>query len=389
MAKSFFRHTVIEIDLDAITDNLKFFKNKLASSTELMAVVKADAYGHGAIPVATHLQSLGVKYFAVAFLDEAIQLRKAGIQDRILILGYTPSDGIELACKYDIALTVYTLDTIKRVEEVGERLGKEICIHLKVDTGMGRIGLAPKDIDEYIDCIKEKKWIKLEGIYTHFATADEKDKSLTFKQYKSFSEVVSRVEKTFNLSIIHASNSAAAIDLAELSQTMVRIGIGLYGLAPSEEVDLLENDLKPVMTIKTEVIYVKTISPGQTVSYGATFKATRETKVATLPIGYADGFSRSLSNRGYVIVHGVKVPIIGRICMDQTMIDVTEIDDVQIGDEVIIVGSQNGQYITMDYNAKLLNTINYELVTLLGKRIPRIYKQNGNIVEIVNNLTSE
>ncbi len=389
METSFFRPTIIEIDLDALTKNLDYFKTKLSDNIELMAVVKADAYGHGAIPVVTHLQTLGVKYFAVAFLDEAIQLRKAGILDHILVLGYTPDNGIEIACKYDIALTVYTLDIIERIENAGQKLGKNTKVHLKIDTGMGRIGLAPRDIDEYINYIRKTKWIDFEGIYTHFATADLREKSFTYNQYRIFSEVVDKVKESFSPSIIHVSNTAAVIGFTELKQTMARIGIGLYGLAPSDEVDLLKDDLKAVMTIKTEVIYVKTINLGQTVSYGATFKATRKTTVATLPIGYADGLSRNLSNKGCVIVHGVKAPIIGKICMDQTMIDVTGINDVQIGDEVVIVGSQNNQQITMDDNASLLNTINYELVTLLGKRIPRVYKKNGKIIEIVNNLATE
>lgn len=389
MKTSFFRPTIIEIDLDALTENVEYFKTKLSNNVELMAVVKADAYGHGAIPVVTHLQTLGVKYFAVAFLDEAIQLRRAGILDYILVLGYTPDHGIELACKYDIALTVYTLDIIKRIENVGKELGKKIRVHLKIDTGMGRIGLSPQDIDEYIDYIKTTKWVDFEGIYTHFANADLKEKSFTYSQYNKFNEVINKVNETFKPSIIHASNTAAVIDFTEFKQTMVRIGIGLYGLAPSSEVSLLKDDLKPVMTIKTEVIYVKNINAGQTVSYGATFKATKKTTVATLPIGYADGLSRNLSNKGYVIIHGVKTPIIGKICMDQTMIDVTGLNNVQIGDEVIIIGSQDGQQITMDDNAKLLNTINYELVTLLCKRIPRVYKKNGKIIEIVNNLAAE
>lgn len=386
--RAFFRPTVAEIDLDALEHNLQYFRRQLPQETAVMAVVKADAYGHGAIHVALYLQAVGVKHFAVAFLDEAIQLRHAGITEEILVLGYTPAKGIELAIEHNIAITVYTLEMLRVIEAAGERAGQSVKIHLKVDTGMGRIGFVPSEIEQYIEALHEKRWIDLVGVYTHFATADEVDSEFTLRQSESFQEVVARLNEEFPQTLVHLSNTAAAINFPGINQSAARIGIGLYGLLPAPEVGGGE-ELKPVMAVKTEVIYVKTIEPGQTVSYGATFKADRETVVATLPIGYADGFPRNLSNRGYVLIHGKRAPIIGRVCMDQTMVDVTDIAEVMAGDEVVIFGEQGGEVLRVDYYADLLGTINYELVTIIGKRIPRIYIKNGEPVEIVNALVEE
>ncbi|OEG00251.1 alanine racemase [Vulcanibacillus modesticaldus] len=386
MSLPFFRPTIVEVDLDAITHNIEFIKRKIPNNAEIMAVVKADAYGHGAIPIVKHLQSLGIRYYAVAFLDEAIQLRYAGIEDPILVLGYTPNKGIEEAIRNDITLTVFTKETIDYIHLIGERLQKKLKVHIKIDTGMGRIGLFPEDLLDFINYINQNPWIKLEGIYTHFATADEKDKTFTMQQYEKFIKTLNETNMINRIPFIHVSNSAAIIDLPELSQSMVRLGISLYGLLPSNEVSISTSELKPAMSVKTEVVYVKKLKSGQTVSYGATFKAERETIVATIPIGYADGLLRGLSNAGYVLIHGQKAPIIGMICMDQTMVDVTDIPDVRIGDEVVIIGAQGDQYILANHQAEMLNTINYEIVTIIGKRIPRVYRKNGDIVEIVNGL---
>lgn len=385
MSLPFYRPTIAIIDLDAITNNVSMFQNMLNQTVEIMAVVKADAYGHGAIPVVKHLQSLGVHYFAVAFLDEAIQLRKAGVRDNILVLGYTPLTGIEDAYKYDLTLTVFTNEVIEHIDIIGKKLGKKLKVHIKVDTGMGRIGISPDEFEEFYQLIDSKQWIAIDGVFTHFATADEKDKTFTLKQYQSFAKAVNKVGS--NIPVIHLSNSAAIIDLPnDINQNMARLGIGLYGLLPSDEVNLTYENLKPAMSLKTEISFLKKIKPGATVSYGATFKATRETVVATLPIGYADGLPRGLSNKGYFLVHGKRAPIIGRICMDQTMIDVTDIEDVMMGDEVIIFGTVNQSFLSIDEHAYLLDTINYELVTQIGQRVPRIYKKNGKIVDVANSL---
>lgn len=389
MDMPFYRPTVVEIDLDAMSHNVEFFRNKIPEKTKLMAIVKADAYGHGSVPVVKHLKTIGVRYFAVAFLDEAIELRRAGIFDPILILGYTPNHGVEQAYKYDIALTVFTKDKIDQIHKVGKRLRKKLRIHIKVDTGMGRIGLFPSELHDFILYTKKSPWIQVEGIFTHFSTADEKDKSFTLKQYEQFKQEINKIKTIEKIPYIHLSNSAAMIDLPELEQTMARLGISLYGLPPSKEVHLSAQALKPVMSFKTKVIYIKKLNIGQTVSYGATFKATRETMVATLPIGYADGLPRRLSNKGYVLIHGQKAPIIGRICMDQTMIDVTDIPGVKPYDEVIIYGKQDHQYISVDENAQMLDMINYELVTMIGKRIPRLYRKDKEIIEVVNHLSKD
>lgn len=386
MLSSYFRPTTLEINLDVLEYNLNYFKQKLSKEIELMAVIKANAYGHGVIPIVKHLQILGVKYFAVAFLDEAIQLRKAGILSSVLVMGHTPESGIELAIQHSISLTVYTFDVLEQMNKVGEELNKKVKVHIKVDTGMGRIGLKPDEVNNYYQEIKNYPWIEIEGLYTHFATSDEKDKTFTDQQYQLFQKIISEDKGLEKIPLRHVSNTAAISDLPNYSQSIARLGIGLYGLLPSQDVSILPEDIKPIMSLKTKVVLVKTINEGQTVSYGATFKAEKQTKVATLPLGYADGLSRRLSNIGQVLIHGTRAPIIGRICMDQTMIDVSKISNVQIGDEVVIIGSQDNECITVDDQAEMLGTINYELVTLFGERIPRIYLKDGNIVEVVNKL---
>ncbi len=378
------RPTVALIDLDAITNNINFIKSKLQNRANIMTVVKADAYGHGAISIVKHLQSIGINHFAVAFLDEAIQLRKAGILDPILVLGSTPITSIDEAFKYDITLTVFTKKMVEQIDEIGKSYKKKLKIHIKVDTGMGRIGVFPEEAEEFLIYIKDKHWIEIEGIFTHFATADERDKAFTLKQYELFKKMMDRLLAIHEIPLQHLSNSAASIDLPELEQNMVRLGISLYGLFPSDEVNVTREELTPVMTLKTEIIFLKEIRAGQTVSYGATYIADKNTLVATLPIGYADGLPRKLSNKGSVLIHGKRAPIIGRVCMDQIMIDVTHIPSVEIGDEVVIFGSQSGDFISLNELAGHADTINYELATLIGKRVPRIYMKNGEVINIVN-----
>lgn len=386
MNLSVYRPTVAEIDLDAMTHNVNLLKERAANKVDIMAVVKADAYAHGVIPVVKHLRSIGISYFAVGFLEEALQIRNAGVMDPILVLGYTPRAGIELAFKNDITLTIFSLETLDYIDEVGERLQKKIKVHVKVDTGMGRVGIFPQDTTYFLQELDKAKWIEIEGIYTHFASADEADKSLTLKQYELFKDSIAELKKRVKNPYIHASNSAGLIDLPHLEQNIARVGMGLYGLLPSNEVNITYNELKPVMSLKTEVIYLKKIQPGQTVSYGATFTAKRETLVATLPIGYADGLPRRLSNKGFVLVEGKRAPIIGRVCMDQIMVDVTDIENVNVGSEVIIFGNQKGSFLSIDEHAELVGTINYELITLIGKRIPRVYYKDGEIVDVSNYL---
>lgn len=386
MTLPFYRPTIATINLDALTHNINFFRDRLSKDFQIMAIVKADAYGHGVIPIVKHLKDIGITYFAVGFLDEALQIRKAGFKDPILVLGYTPKDGIELAFENNVALTVFSHDIVDQINLVGEKYRKKLKVHIKVDTGMGRIGIFPSELYSFFMETKNKEWIDIEGVYTHFATADEKDKTFTLKQTEIFNNALEKIRLSDKINYIHLSNSAALIDLPEIDQNIARLGISLYGLLPSSDVNLTQADLEPVMSLKTEIIYLKEIESGQTISYGATYKAKRKTLVATLPIGYADGLSRKLSNKGYVLIHGQRAPIIGRVCMDQTMIDVTDISQVKVGDQVIIFGSQDGNFLSIDEQAKIAETINYELVTLIGKRIPRIYYKNGEIVEVSNYL---
>lgn len=388
MNLSFYRPTVAEIDLDAMTHNVNLFRERVANKVDIMAVVKADAYAHGVIPIVRHLKSIGISYFSVGFLEEALQIRNSGIMDPILVLGYTPQAGIELAFKNDITLTIFSLETLDYIDEVGERLQKKLKVHVKVDTGMGRVGISPQDTTSFLQELDKAKWIEIEGIYTHFASADEADKGLTLKQYELFKDSIAEIKKRVKNPYIHASNSAALIDLPYLEQNIARLGISLYGLLPSNEVNITYNELKPVMSIKTRIVFLKKIQPGQTVSYGATFTAKRETLVATLPIGYADGLSRRLSNKGFVLVEGKRAPIIGRVCMDQIMVDVTDFENVNIGSEVIIFGNQKESFLSIDEHAELVGTVNYELITLIGKRIPRVYYKAGEIVDVSNYLLS-
>jgi len=386
MELPYYRPTVAEIDLDAMTANVRFFQNHIPKDVEVMAVVKANAYGHGVIPVVRHLQSIGIHHFAVALMDEAIELRKAGINDPILILGHTPIEAIEAAFLNDVHVTVFTKDVLDQIHQIGEEKKQRLKVHIKIETGMGRIGVYPDDVQDFYDLIQKSPWIELEGVFSHFATADEKKKDFTKIQYQRFLEVVKQIEKYQPIPFIHISNSAAMIDLPELQQTMVRLGISLYGMLPSDEVKIGQHDLKPVMRLKTKISFVKRVYPGQTISYGATYRVEKESMIATIPIGYADGFFRGLSNRGYVLVRGEKSPIIGRVCMDQTMIDVSHLPHIESGEEVVIYGEQQGQWIMMDEQARLLNTVNYELATSVGYRIPRLYYREGKVVDTVNYL---
>ena len=386
MNGSIYRHTYAEINLDAITHNLLFFQQKLENKAQIMAVIKANAYGHGAIPIAKHLESLGIAYLAVACVGEGIELRDGGVTSPILVLGYTPKEVIKAAFKYDLTVTAFSKETLEEINQYGSIFQQKLNVHIKIDTGMARIGLAPEEVGRFIEDTKQLPWVNIEGIYTHFAKADEKDKAFTWQQQQRFANAISKIDSGFLIPFIHLSNSAAMIDMPEIPQNMARLGISLYGLLPSEEVNMSSQILQPALTLKTKVSHIKKLEVGQTVSYGGTFTTERETWVATLPIGYADGLSRSLSNKGTVLINGKKAPIIGRVCMDQTMIDVTGIESVEVGTEVVIIGKQGNQEIRVDDIALLVETINYELVTLIGRRIPRVYIKNGEVVAIKNSL---
>ncbi|MBA4603342.1 alanine racemase [Thermoactinomyces sp. AMNI-1] len=381
------RDTVIEVDLDALEHNIRQFRRHLKENVKVMAVVKADAYGHGAVQVARTALQAGASYLAVAFVDEAVELRNAGIAAPILILGYTPPRAISTAVQYDLTCTVYSRENLRQMIETAKRAGKTLRVHVKVDTGMGRLGLFPEDVLSFVRDMVQSPYIDWEGIFTHYATADEADKEYALKQEQKFRQVVeSLTRENLKPKIAHIANSAGSIDLRERTYNMVRLGISMYGLYPSAEVNRQSVSLKPILTLKTKVASVKKPVAGTGISYGKTYIVNGEEWVAALPIGYADGINRRLSNRGHVLIAGKKVPIIGRICMDQLMVNVTEIMPVEVGQEVVVYGKQQGAEITVDEVADLLDTINYEVTCMLSSRIPRVYKRNGKVVDIVNRL---
>ncbi|KGG80522.1 alanine racemase [Caloranaerobacter azorensis H53214] len=376
-----------EINLDHLAHNIKEVKRVVKDGTLITAVVKANAYGHGAIKAAETFINNDADRLAVATLSEAIELRKAGFKVPILILGYTPECQFEKVIKYDIIQTIYTYEHGVAFSKVAERLGKIGIMHIKIDTGMNRLGFeVNKHTVEQICRICQLPYIEVEGIFTHFAVADEKDKTFTRRQFNEFKGLIEELEKRgIKIPIKHVSNSAAIIDLPEYNLDMVRAGIMLYGLYPSDYVNKSNVDLKPVMTLKTKISHLKTVPKGMGISYGLTYVTAKESKIGTLPIGYADGFTRILTGKAEVVVKDKRVKVVGRICMDQCMVDLTEVEDVNIGDEVVLFGDGINS-LHIDEIAKKLGTINYEIVCMVSRRVPRVYVKNGEIVEVVDYL---
>lgn len=376
-----------EIDLDALAFNIKNIK-KLAGDKEVIAVVKADSYGHGAPESAKVFLENGASRLAVAVLTEAIELRESGITAPILILGYTSEDLGEYLIKYNIEQTVYSYDGAKKLSEIAQEHNAEIKIHIAADTGMGRIGYMPDEKSaEEVEKIYNLPGIKIEGLFTHFSTADEKDKTYTREQFKKYNYFLSELEKrNINIPLKHVSNSGAIMDMPETFEKLdaVRAGIILYGYYPSDEVIKENLPIKPALTIKAKVAHVKEMDEGMFVSYGRTFETKRKSVIATLPIGYADGYTRLLVPKIKVIVNGKFAPVVGRICMDQCMIDVTDVGPVKTGDEVIILGEDNGLKMNADDYAEILGTINYEIICMFKHRIPKIYLKDGKPVTVKN-----
>lgn len=373
-----------EINLNALRNNIEQVVESCPGK-EIIAVIKADGYGHGALGIYKELQSCGATMFAVATLLEAIELRRDGVELPIIILGYTSPEFYEEVIKYDIEQTIYSYETAAILSREAVKYKKTAKIHIAVDTGMGRIGfLTTREEAEEVHKIKELPGVELVGIFTHFATADEKNKEYTNLQIKRFNEFNKHLEDLgINIPLKHVSNSAAIIDLPNLEYNGVRAGIMLYGYYPSYEVDNKRIKLMPVMTLKARIIHIKTLGKGESVSYGRKYITTKETKIGTLPIGYADGLSRLQIGKAKVIVGGKIVPIIGRICMDQCMIDLSEIPDVKVGDEVILIGQDEvGNRITADDMADNIGTISYEILCDISKRIPRVYIKDERQVEV-------
>ncbi|NLY68032.1 MAG: alanine racemase [Tissierellia bacterium] len=372
-----------EINLDNLAHNMREVKRTVKEGTLITAVVKANAYGHGSIYAAKTFLENGADRLAVATLSEAIELRKAGIDVPILILGYTPTSQYPLVIEHDITQAIYNLESARAFSQAAEKLNKTGLLHIKIDSGMGRIGFLPTDeaINDIIEISKLAN-IKVEGIFTHFATADEKDKRYTNLQYDRFMSVINKLEeKGLSIPIKHVANSAAIIDLPDFNLNMVRAGIMLYGYYPSEEVYKDRVNLIPAMSLKARVSHIKRVPKNTGISYGQIFVTERESKIATIPIGYADGFTRMLSSKVEVSVKGKKVPVVGRICMDQCMLDVTEIDDLNIGDEVVIFGYEKGS-LNADDIANMLGTISYEILCMVSRRVPRVYVQGGKIIAV-------
>lgn len=364
------RNVWAEIDLRAVAHNVREAKKKIVPSTKLCAVVKADAYGHGAVPVAKTALAAGAEFLAVALLQEGVELREAGIRAPILVLGALQEELAEETVVYGLSQALFTAKSAQALSRAAVKTGKPARIHIAVETGMNRIGIAPEQAGAFAAEIAALPGIELEGVFSHLAAADCADKDFCRDQYARFKKALFEIRAAgIEIKLQHIANSAAIIDLPELQLDMVRQGITLYGLWPSAEVRH-NHDFRPVMKLKTRVVFVKEIGAGETVSYGGTFKARKTTLVATLPVGYADGVRRLLSNKGQVIVRGCKAPIIGRICMDQLMIDVSNVEGVVVGDEVVLFGDKE---LSADQFAEWSDTISYEVVCAVSRRVPRVY----------------
>lgn len=390
----FLKRTWAQIDLDAIKHNYLQIRNNISDKSMLLCVIKADAYGHGAVALAKEYERLGADWFAVSNLEEAFQLRNNGIKKPILILGYTPANMAYELSRLNISQAVFSEEYARDLSNYAAKNNVKVKIHLKIDTGMSRIGFIFKDKEENSDTIEKLlKVCKLEnlvteGIFTHFSVADEPGKSIetTNGQFSAFTDICEILkENGIDIKIRHCSNSGGILNYPQTNLDMVRAGIILYGLFPS---DYVQNklDLRPAMSLKTVISQVKTVPKGTAVSYGGTFVTTRETKIATVPIGYADGYLRALSSKASMLVNGKKAPVIGKICMDQAMLDITDIENVKENTVVTVFGKDGDAEIKIEEIANIANTINYEILCLISKRIPRIYIKNGEKIGQLNYL---
>lgn len=389
MIQEGYERVFAQVDLSAIRSNVESMKAVIAPETKIMAVIKADGYGHGAIPIARELEPLPyLEGFAVATAEEAFELRQAGIRKPLLILGYTFPYSYERLIREQVRMAVFRKDTLSQLSETVKGLESRgipcrAKVHIKVDTGMSRIGVQTKEEGlSFVQQAFDTYGIEVEGIFTHFARADEKDKSETYRQLKEFREFVERAQELTGrvIPLKHCSNSAGILELPKANLSMVRAGIILYGLWPSEEMSRDVVPLKPALSLYSHIVYVKELEKGRHVSYGGTYEAQDKRRVATIPVGYGDGYPRGLSGRGYVLVRGQRAPILGRVCMDQFMVDVTEIQGAGEGDLVTLLGRDGKEEITMELLGELSGRFNYEFACDLGKRIPRVYTKDGRIL---------
>lgn len=370
-----------EIDLDAVIKNMESMKANLDSDTAMIGVVKTDGYGHGSVPVAKVIDPY-VTGYAVATVEEGILLRRHGIKKMILILGSVHESQFEDLIKYELSLSLFQMEKGERLSEIAVSMGKTAGIHIALDTGMSRIGFpVNRESAEMIAAISRLPGIRIEGMFTHFAKADEKDKASARRQLCAYEQMVEMLnELGIKIPMKHCSNSAGIIDLKEAQMDAVRAGISIYGMYPSDDVQKRLVPLYPVLSLKSRIVLIKSIEPGTSVSYGGTFTAEKMMKIATIPIGYGDGYPRNLSNKGSVLIHGKRAAVLGRICMDQMMVDVTQIPEACEDDEVTLIGADGDERISVEEIARICGGFHYEIVCDIGKRVPRVYKKNGLIV---------
>ena len=378
--------TWAEINLDYIVHNYKEFcriTNSEGKKTKVMCVIKANGYGHGSASLAKRLEKDGCSLFGVATLDEGLELRRSGIKSFVLLLNHIAEDRVCEALENDLTMTVFSKEMAEAISAAAKKTTK---IHIKTDTGMTRVGINPDEALEAVKYIHSLPNIEIEGIFTHFSSADETSREYTNMQIERFNKITSEIENAgISIPIKHAANSAASIMYPDAYFDMVRVGISLYGCYPSEEVDKSRIDLKPCMQLKTQIIRINEVEPGVAVSYGRLFITERKSRLATIPVGYADGISRVLATKLVVLVNGQAAPVIGKICMDQCVVDITDIKgDVKVADEAVIYGEQKGGFIPVEQVAEQMGTINYEILCLTSRRVLRYYTENGKMTSMVN-----
>lgn len=373
----------LEINLDAIAHNIKKIRQIVGENTQIIAVVKANAYGHGAVEVSETLLENGVTMLGVGVIEEGIALRAAGIKAPILVCGLTTDDQLEPLVMYNLSATVCKLETIQALSRIASKNKKKVCVHIKIDTGMGRLGIPGEDTLNFVKEIGKMKNIEIEGIFTHFAASNEEDGNYTRKQFEKYKKALLELERErINIPLNHVANSTAILNSSRFHLDAVRPGIIVYGLFPSPKTKQIVQ-LRPAAEFKTKIIFLKKVSAGKSVGYGKTYTTSKPTRIATLPVGYADGYSWLLSNKGEVLLRGERAPIIGRICMDLCMIDVTHIEGVQIGDEVVLWGKQGSKMISVEEVAQKTGSIVYEVICMVDKeRVPKIFIKNGKPFKI-------
>ncbi len=372
----------VEIDLDAIAHNCREIKKWIGEKTELAAVIKGNAYGQGIIMVAKTALESGATRLAAARVDEGVVVRKAGIEAPIFVMGYVPAEEMETVVRWRITPPIMHWHTAKAISEISSAQRVVTPVHVKVDTGMGRFGLLPDEVVDFVKRLVELPGIRLEGLYTQFAVADEVDKTYTYQQWDVYKKVLKGLEEAgIHIPIRHVCNSAATLNFPEMHLDMVRCGIAIYGHYPSP-VTNHSIALRPAMTLKSRVGRIRTLPPGSSISYGCTYTTTRPTTVALVPIGFGDGLSRQLSNKGSVLIRGKRAPIVGQVCMDQCIVDVSGIPDVQQDDDVVLFGRQDEAEITAEEIASLMDSINYVVLVAISARVPRVYLKGGRVIEV-------